>query len=112
MLCAIDLGRASGIIVSMYRETHKHIIDIRKNISDKINPILNSPRTTAEKITIPTAFIILFPAMIVARYFFGALFCKKAFKGTIYIPPKKARKNRTKDNFIPGKDLKNATVLI
>ena len=50
--------------------------------------------------------------MMVARYFLGALFCKKAFKGTIYIPPKKARKNRIKDNFTPGIDLKNATVLI
>ena len=100
------------MIVSIYKDTHKQIIDIKKKISDIINPILKSPRTRAEKITIPTAFIILFPAMMVARYFLGALFCKKAFKGTIYIPPKKARKNRIKDNFIPGIDLKNATVLI
>lgn len=92
ILCAIDLGSASGIIVSIYKDTHRQIIDIRKNISDMINPILKSPRTRAEKITIPTAFIILFPAMIVARYFLGALFCKKAFKGTIYIPPKKQGK--------------------
>ena len=88
------------------------MIDIKKNMSDIIKPILKRPRTRAEKITIPTAFIILFPAMIVARYFLGALFCKKAFKGTIYIPPKKARKNNIKDIFIPGIDLKNATVLI
>ena len=44
ILCAIDLGSASGIIVSIYKDTHRQIIDIRKNISDMINPILKSTR--------------------------------------------------------------------